>query len=183
MIIKTDQKDIISIVSQILLNNGVVILPSDTIYGFSCIPGEPEKRIESIKGRDTGKHFLKLTLPEYLPELTNCTPSPNLMAYWPGPLTLIVPGKKNPTEGIRVPDNQFLQNILKTIKKPLISTSVNYSGTPPLNNIDEIIRTFEDKVDLIVDGGTLSPSLPSTIVDITCISPKIVRQGQLVVEL
>ena len=62
MVIKYGNPDLLKIVSQTLLNNGVAILPSDTLYGFSCIQGIGEKRIEEIKGRGACKHFLKLAL-------------------------------------------------------------------------------------------------------------------------
>ena len=183
MVIKIGNPELLKIVSQTLLNNGVAILPSDTLYGFSCIQGRGEHKIEEIKGRGAGKHFLKLALKEQLPMLTAQIPDPNLLAYWPGPLTLILKGIKNPTEGIRVPDSQFIQNLLNEVGQPIISTSVNYSGHQPLTSIEEIIKEFEDKVDLIVDAGVLPPSLPSTIIDLSKGIPQLVRQGQLKVKL
>ncbi len=183
MVIKFGNPDLLKIVSQTLLNNGVAILPSDTLYGFSCIQGKGEKKIEEIKGRGAGKHFLKLALKEQLDQLTPELPDTKLLSYWPGPLTLIIKGIKNPTEGIRVPDNKFIQNILEEVGQPIISTSVNYSGQSPMTSIEEIIKEFEDKVDLIVDAGVLPPSLPSTIIDLSTGIPRLVRQGQLKVKL
>jgi len=183
MVIKFGNPHLLKIVSQTLLNNGVAILPSDTLYGFSCIQGRGEHKIEEIKGRGDGKHFLKLALKEQLPMLTPELPDSRLLSYWPGPLTLILKGIKNPTEGIRVPDNKFIQDLLAETGEPIISTSVNYSGQPPMNSIEEIIKEFEDKVDLIVDAGVLPPSLPSTIIDLSTGTPRLIRQGQLKVNL
>ena len=183
MVIKFGNPDLLNILSQTLLNDGVVIIPSDTLYGFSCIQGRGELRIEKIKGRGTGKHFLKLALKEQLPMLIPDLPDSRFLSYWPGPLTLILKGINNPTEGIRVPDNHFIQNLLTKLGRPIISTSVNYSGQNPMTSIEEIIKEFEDKVDLIVDAGELPKSLPSTIIDISAGTPRLVRQGQLKVEL
>ena len=183
MVIKFGNPDLLKIVSQTLLNNGVAILPSDTLYGFSCIQGSGEQKIEKIKGRGAGKHFLKLALKNQLDQLAQELPDTKLLSYWPGPLTLILKGIKNPTEGIRVPDNKFIQEVLKAAGQPIISTSVNYSGQPPMTSIEEIIKEFEDKVDLIVDAGVLPPSLPSTIIDLSDGTPLLVRQGQLKVKL
>ena len=183
MVIKFGNPHLLKIVSQTLLNNGVAILPSDTLYGFSCIQGRGEHKIEEIKGRGEGKHFLKLALKEQLPLLTPEVPDSNLLSYWPGPLTLILKGINNPTEGIRVPDNKFIQNLLEATGEPIISTSVNYSGQPPMTSIEEIIKEFEDKVDLIVDAGVLPPSMPSTIIDLSAGAPRLIRQGQLKVKL
>ena len=183
MVIRIENPELLKIVSQTLLNDGVAILPSDTLYGFSCIQGRGEHKIEEIKGRGTGKHFLKLALKEQLSMLTPQLPDSKFISYWPGPLTLILKGIHNPTEGIRVPDNMFIQNLLAETGQPIISTSVNYSGQTPLTSIEEIIKEFEDKVDLIVDAGTLPPSLPSTIIDLSGTTPRLVRQGQLKVKL
>ena len=183
MVIKFGNPDLLKIVSQTLLNNGVAILPSDTLYGFSCIQGIGEHKIEEIKGRGEGKHFLKLALKNQLDQLTSEIPDTRLLSYWPGPLTLILKGIKNPTEGIRVPDNKFIQELLTKVGQPIISTSVNYTGQPPMTSIEEIIKEFEDKVDLIVDAGKLPPSLPSTIIDLSMGAPRLVRQGQLKVNL
>ncbi len=183
MVIRIENPDLLKIVSQTLLNDGVAILPSDTLYGFSCIQGKGEQKIEEIKGRGTGKHFLKLALKEQLSMLTPQLPDSKFLSCWPGPLTLILKGIDNPTEGIRVPDNKFIQNLLAETGQPIISTSVNYSGKNPLTSIEEIINEFEDKVDLIVDAGALPPSLPSTIIDLSSTTPRLVRQGQLKVKL
>ena len=183
MVIKFGNPDLLKILSQTLLNDGVVIIPSDTLYGFSCIQGKGEHRIEEIKGRVEGKHFLKLALKDQLPMLTPDMPDSKFLSLWPGPLTLILKGINNPTEGIRVPDNKFIQDLLTKIGRPIISTSVNYSGQKPLTSIEEIIKEFEDKVDLIVDAGELPRSLPSTIIDISEETPHLVRQGQLKVNL
>lgn len=183
MVVRKEDPNLLRILSQKLLNDGIVILPSDTLYGFSCIPGRGERIIEAIKGRGEGKHFLKLALKEQLSQLTPQEPDPRLLSYWPGPLTLIMKGLNNPTEGIRVPDSRFIQQLLALTGCPIISTSVNYSGQSPMTSIEEIIREFEDKVDLIVDAGELPKSLPSTIIDISEGVPRLVRQGQLKVNL
>ena len=183
MVIKFGNPDLLKTVSQTLLNDGVVIIPTDTLYGFSCIQGKGEHRIEEIKGRGTGKHFLKLALKEQLTMLTPELPDSKLLSYWPGPLTLILKGINSPTEGIRVPDNRFIQELLEKVGEPVISTSVNYSGEQPMTSIEEIIKEFEDKVDLIVDAGVLPKSLPSTIIDLSDGTLNLVRQGQLKVNL
>ncbi|MCQ2604508.1 MAG: L-threonylcarbamoyladenylate synthase [Spirochaetia bacterium] len=181
--LKENQSDVTDAVSQVLLNDGIVIIPTDTIYGFSCLAGPAEKRLELIKGRDAGKHFLRLVTPAMVQEITDCMIPEKLLSCWPGPLTLIVPGRNDLTEGIRCPDNAFLMELLEKTGCPVDSTSVNYSGCPPVTDIAEIISAFGDKVDLIVDAGDLPPSLPSTIVNICGPVPEIVRQGQLKVEL
>lgn len=184
MLAEINQKDIINLVSDTLLNDGIVIIPTDTIYGFSCLPGgKAEKRLREIKGRDAEKHFIKLTLKEFLPELTPETPEKRFMDCWPGPLTLIVPGiKEGTTVGIRIPDNDFLRQILEKTGTSIVSTSVNRSGMPAMNDIGEICSAFGESTDLIVDGGKLPPSAPSTIIDITSRPFRLIRKGALEIE-
>lgn len=173
-------QDTAELVSQVLLNNGIVIIPTDTIYGFSCLPGPAEQRLRELKGRGAEKHFLRLALKEQLHMLTPQLPEERFLSLWPGPLTLIMNSHEpGTTTGIRVPDNKFLQEILGKTGAPVISSSVNLSGMPAMNDIKEIIAVFEDKVDLIVDGGTLPESAPSTIADITVNPFRILRQGAM----
>ena len=97
---------------------------------------------------------------------------------WPGPLTLIVRNKKGISEAFRVPDDKYLLEILKITAKPLVSTSVNFTGKLPINKIDIIIDQFEPLVDAILDGGdTGEAALPSTILDVRSNQYKIIRQG------
>lgn len=90
-----------------------------------------------------------------------------LKNHWPGKTTFVLKKKNKGTIAIRIPNYKFLNDLLKEINMPLSQTSVNISGEPALNNIKEIIKKFGDKVDLIIDGGSLSKRKPSKIVDLT----------------
>lgn len=157
-------------------------MPCDTIYGFVCSTSEAEKRIASIKGREDNKPFIKLIgSPDKLFSISNNKIDNRILALWPGPLTLIVDSLEGGTIALRVPEDDFLLKILNIINAPIVSTSVNRSGMPPMNKIDEIINNFEDFVDLIVDGGDLENPVPSTILDVIKHPYKIVRQGKCIV--
>ncbi|MDX9800799.1 MAG: L-threonylcarbamoyladenylate synthase [Spirochaetia bacterium] len=182
MVFKKTDKKTIEKITENLKNNGIVILPCDTIYGITCIPGIAEDRIREIKGREENKQFIKL-IPSvnYLENISADIPDTGIFSLWPAPLTLIINAKTGRTEAVRVPQDNFLIEILSLLGKPLVSTSVNRSGNPAMNNITDIVETFEKTVDLIIDGGDMCDSAPSTIVDLTSRPFKILRQGKCVV--
>ena len=164
-----------------LSNNGVLIMPCDTIYGIVCNSGPAEERIRDIKGRDNDKPFINL-IPssDYVSRLSGDKIDNTILSLWPGPLTLVLNSLSGGTVALRVPEDDFLRKILGLTGVPMVSTSVNRSGNPPLNSISDIISAFEKDVDMIIDGGDLLHSVPSTIVDMTVKPHKILRQGKCV---
>ncbi len=162
----------------ILKRGGICILPCDTIYGFTGIGPEAEEKIRAVKSNSGEKKYLRLIksgheIYNYISKkIDNC-----LLHLWPGPLTLIVNDQEGEKIGLRVPDDVFLSTILDKIGEPLISTSVNRSGEEPMIRIKKIINIFEPLVDAIVDGGDLTVSLPSTVLDVTQNPYRVIRQG------
>lgn len=182
MVLKKKSANTIEKITRSLEQNNVVIIPCDTIYGFAALPGVGEEKIRKIKGRDENKSFISLApSSEKVLEIASCFLDKKLLSLWPGPLTLIVKTASGGTSALRVPSDRFLLTLLQKLNSLIVSTSVNLSGMPSLNIIDDIIKQFESSVDFIVDGGDIESSLPSTIVDATSLPYKIVRQGGLVV--
>ena len=178
MVIKKDDALHNRSLSDMLLNGGVCILPCDTIYGFVGATSRSEKKIEEIKGRKENHPFLRLIhSKEMLPMLTDTHIDEEILSFWPGPLTAVVPFRGGGTIGVRVPDDTFLNRLLEIIGKPLISTSVNKSGQKPMNRVDDIVFHFEDTVDCIVDGGDMEGKTPSTVLDISSKPYRILRNG------
>jgi L-threonylcarbamoyladenylate synthase len=183
MILSKADPEIITKTVQILSKNGIVIMKCDTIYGITGIYKQTDRKIAEIKKRNPEKPFICLISDtEIITHYSTIEIPPKLKKYWPGPLTMIFPVKGSGTESIalRIPEDDFLIRILDIIKKPLISTSVNIEGKPPLNRIDQIIRNFENKVDLVINSGNLTEtSRASTLINL-CEKPfKILRQGEL----
>ncbi len=182
MVLKKSDNDIIIKITENLKNNGVAIMPCDTIYGIVGIPGTAEVRIREIKGRGENKPFIKLiSSADYIKSISYDNLDNRILSLWPGPLTVIIEAGNGETEALRVPQDSFLLEILSLLGKPLVSTSVNRSGNPAMNNIAEIIKNFGKSVDLIIDGGDMRESVPSTIVDLTSKPYRILRQGKCVV--
>lgn len=188
MTIEKENKNCIAIASSILSNKGVVIIPTDTIYGFSSLMGMEEK-LTIIKNRDVEKHFI------YLIEKKDVATSyidlsyyskkelSHLLSFWPAPLTIIFRTKtKEGSIALRAPKDEWLQKLLHSIKLPIASTSANISGCKTIENVDALEKIFSSNVDLIVDGGHLK-GCSSTILDAREKPFKLLRQGSYKVEL
>ncbi len=174
------REDSFNQVIEILEANGVVIVPCDTIYGILGKAPDTDSLIRDIKGRGEAKPFLTLVSSVIQFNRLSVIPFPlELEKYWPGPLTVVTTVKTGGTVAYRLPSDNFLQDVVSHIEVPLYSTSVNSSGEKPLWRLSDIVDQFEDKVDLIVDGGDYKGRLPSTVIDITSKPYKIIRQGAL----
>lgn len=180
------QKDSIDIVVENLRNRDVVIIPSDTIYGFSGLAPWTEDSIKNIKGRDENKPFIQLiSEPEDIFKFTNVKLSEKLLSYWPGPVTIIVPlaEDENKSIGFRCPDDEWLREIIRRAGFPIYSTSVNYSGQPSFSNIDDIAEEFENQVSVIVDDGDRKNCKPSTILIVKDDKISVLRQGEVEIDV
>lgn len=186
----------ISMVSSCLKNGEIVILPTDTVYGFSGIVDlkkseiyRTDDKIRKIKGREESKPLIQLvSSPEEIFKYTEIEMPELLLSKWPGSLTVIVPLKKEnplhdslPTVAFRCPGDEWLRNVIGECEAPVYSTSVNRSGFPVLETVEDIKREFEAEVSLIVEDGDKKGSLPSTLVLLNGDgSFKILRQGSVV---
>ena len=188
MIILRSDSDSVECVSRVLLEGSVVVLPTDTVYGFSGVVPESEVLIRKIKGRDETKPFIQLIAePEDIYRYTDEVLPDQLLAMWPGALTVIVPLKKRlitgesevTTVSFRCPGDGWLRQIIKAVGKPIYSTSVNRSGQPVLSSVLEIDKEFGGEVKLIVDGGSTENALPSTLVKFEKGKCIILRQGDV----
>jgi L-threonylcarbamoyladenylate synthase len=161
-------------------SGGVAIVPCDTIYGLVGRVPDAEARIRLIKGRGDDKPFL-LLIPEpgLCSEFSPMPVPPSLACFWPGPLTVILPGHGGATVALRVPDSPFLRESMRAAGRALYSTSVNRTGHPSLFRQDDIVSEFSQDVDLILTAGDMPGRLASTVVDATSTPFRIVRQGAL----
>ncbi|MCQ2573685.1 MAG: threonylcarbamoyl-AMP synthase [Treponema sp.] len=184
MVVNKSNEQSISLAAEILNHGGVVILPTDTVYGFSAKSdiNEADLKIRTIKGRSEAKPFIRLIAkPEDIYKYTNDKIPEDLIALWPGPLTIIVQDKLIPgiTTAFRCPGDEWLKKIIELCDCPLYSTSVNRSGSPILQTIKSIISEFESEVDLIINGGDSLDSVPSTIVKIENDKIQLIREGAM----
>jgi len=155
-----------------LEEGGVVIFPTDTVYGFLALLENRKaiSKIYKIKNRPRTKPLavfvkdLKMakSLAEILPSHEKV-----FKKYWPGKYTFILNKKGRGTIALRIPKYKPLNDLLKKINKPLAQTSVNISGKPELNKIKDIKEKFEKGGVLVFDAGNLPKRMPSAIIDLT----------------
>ncbi len=171
----------VQICADFLNDEKVLILPTDTVYGFSGIIDKTEEKIRAIKGRDDEKPFIVLIAkPQDVYTISDREIPPALFSLWPGALTIIVPDKTGQkTVAVRCPGDEWLRSVIEVCGSPIYSTSVNRSGLPVITRIDSIIKEFEEEVDLIVDNGDCNNHIPSTIVSVLKEGVSLVRQGSL----
>lgn len=181
-------------VVDVLRRGGLIIYPTDTVYGLGCDLNSIKalQRLAQIKGVKLEKANFSFickdlsNLSDYVKQIDNST-FKILKRALPGPYTFILPGsktlpsvfKKKKTVGIRVPDNAIVLEIVKELGNPIVSISirdedeiVEYTTDPEL-----IYDTWKKKVELIIDGG-FGDNKPSTIIDFSKEQPMIVREGK-----
>lgn len=178
--LRKSDKDSAPIAASCLSRALVVVIPTDTVYGFSAVEGkETEERIRRIKGRDDGKPFIKLAASvDDIVERTDGIPRA-LLDKWPGALTVIARDKSGGGScAWRCPGDEWLREVIALCGRPIFSTSVNKSGFPPLSSVAEMEAAFARDVALIVDDGDKKGALPSTIVRATGGEIEVLRQGE-----
>jgi len=177
---------------QVLAGGGLVAFPTDTVYGLGALAFDVRgvDQLFLAKKRQAEKAIAVLVAnPADLKQVTLDMPeSARILAerFWPGPLTLVVSRHPNlpenispwPTIGVRMPDHPVALALLQA-SGPLAVTSANLSGQLSATNAQEVLRQLDGRVDLIIDGGETVGGLPSTVVDCTGSSLKILRAGPL----
>lgn len=186
------QPRLIRQVADCLLAGGIIVYPTDTIYGLGCDIFHPEavERLCLIKGINPVKAQFSFIcrdlkhLSDYSKSIDNIT-FRMLRKNLPGPFTFILPASKmvprilqhkKSTIGIRVPDNEICRHILEATGHPIISTTLPGEQVEEYTDPEIIEEKFGHVVDLVVNGGS-GGLIPSTVVDCTENEPVIIRQG------
>jgi L-threonylcarbamoyladenylate synthase len=194
MICRKSDYNSVEIAVDFLSHGKIVILPTDTVYGFSGIVDtsvsgtcfHTDDKIRKIKGRQETKPLIQLiATPEDLALYTDDVIPGKLLEKWPGALTIIVHNRimseKNTTTAFRCPGDAWLRKIIRACGSPVYSTSVNRSGLPVLETETDIEKEFAGEVDLIVTAGDTKGALPSTLVSVENGKVTVIRQGSITV--
>jgi tRNA threonylcarbamoyl adenosine modification protein (Sua5/YciO/YrdC/YwlC family) len=152
---------------------GAVVLPTDTVYGLAALPGQ-EEVLAVLKDRPAEMPIAVLIAePTTMPLPASAT---RLAAvFWPGPLTLLVPGHDGTTVGLRCPDHDFVRALARRVG-PLPTTSANKHGEPTARAAADAAASLVRPPALVVDGGACG-DLASTVVDCTAAGVVVVREG------
>ncbi len=181
-------------VVDILRDGGIIIYPTDTVYGLGCdiTNNRALERVAQLKGVKLDKANFSFicedlsNISDYVKQIDTPT-FKVLKRALPGPYTFILPGnnnlptvfKKKKTVGIRVPDNNIARAIVRELGNPIISTSIydedeliEYTTDPEL-----ILEKWDNLVDAVIDGG-YGDNVPSTVIDLTSGEPVLIREGK-----
>ena len=192
--LKGDLSDAVSQAVTVLKRGGVIVYPTDTVYGLGANACDwyAVEQVFKIKKRPFSRPLPIIARNiKWVAELAFVPPKLEkiLSEIWPGPTTVILPKKevipsivtaKRKSVGIRIPDYILTDKLLGRFGYPLTATSANISGEEATGDIKKIIEMFHNEIwkpDLILDAGVLPSCEPSTILDLTTIKPKIVRVG------
>jgi L-threonylcarbamoyladenylate synthase len=194
-VIPTDHPIALQHATDVLKNGGLVVFPTDTVYGLASLAYNPGyiERLFIVKGRSNAQAIAILMAD--IDDLSKVAESPNETAirlaerFWPGPLTLIVPRHPSlpeilsplPTIGVRIPDHALARELLRRTG-PLAVTSANLSGREAASTAQEALSQLGGRVHLILDGGPTPGGVASTVVDCTTKELVIVRQGPVSLE-
>lgn len=193
-ILKCNERNDITKCASIVKNGGVIVFPTDTLYGIGCDPYDEKAvdKIFKIKNRDKINPLPILASSVVDIErivLLSRTAKKLAQIFWPGALTIIVPlidkkisdnlraGKMS--VGVRVPNNVCVLSLLKDCKY-LTGTSANKSGEPGCKSFSEVLSSSLRGFDAILDGGEVEEGVQSTIVDLTGQHPRVIREGAIV---
>ncbi len=178
--------------SEILKNGGIIAYPTESFYALGVLATDEDaiKKLYDLKNRPADKPLpiiigdinLLASVVKEIPDQAKDL----IVNYWPGPLTLIFDAQDNIPDlltggqrklAVRIPGESVAFHMAKALKVPITSTSANPSGFPPADEPDTILKYFDDKIDMIIDGGKTPGGKPSTIIDVTVMPPKILREG------
>ncbi len=182
----------VSAIAGTLASGGVVALPTDTVYGLcaDALNAEAVSKVAALKGRSWAEPFPWFVLSE---DATRWADAPNETTsflaerLWPGPYTVIFratpEAKSHLFEGqqgigLRHPDSRLIEEILRGLARPIIGTSANKSGSPPLRSCQEVENVFGGDIDGVVDGGECETAQASVVLDVTECPYKVLRGGR-----
>jgi L-threonylcarbamoyladenylate synthase len=180
--------------SDLIVAGGVIAFRTDTFYGLGADPfnAAAVARIRELKGREENKPILLL--------ISDAAQTERLIAeqskvfqraaheFWPGPLTIVgfaataLPEEITAgtgTVGVRVPADEIVREFVRQCGGALTATSANPSGSEPARSAKEVAAYFPQGLDLIVDGGEVTATEPSTVLDVTTSPPRVVREGAI----
>lgn len=195
IVVNPEHPDVAAIeeVTDILLEGGIVALPTDTVYGLAAVStnGDAVRRLYEIKGRERNKSIpLLIHSTKGLAHLVRQVPDavrPLLESHWPGGLTVVfrkyqsafAEVTSDDTIGLRMPNHTVTLAVLSMVARPLAVTSANLSGKPPALTADDVLESFGDSIECVLDAGRTPGKRASTVLSVIESPFRILREGAI----
>jgi protein-tyrosine phosphatase len=180
-----DDPALVASVAARILRGELCVLPTETVYGLAVRPGDERavSAVRALKGRNQ-EHVFTWHLADAgdlqrLGRADDVRVQRLVQRYWPGPLTVVVPGRTGGTIGARVPAHEFTRAVIRKVGEPLWLTSVNRSGEAPLTDAAAIVAAFGSELAVVVDDGPSPLGVASTVVRCTGAQLDVLREGIL----
>jgi L-threonylcarbamoyladenylate synthase len=180
--------------ARVVEEGGLVVLPTDTVYGLVCDPGKRESidEVYRVKGRRRETPLALLLqdmarVSAYIDEIPEAA-ARAMQAFWPGPLTVVLRDRseataavrgKGDTVGFRLPAHMVPRLVADKVGGALASTSANRSGRPAAKTAGQALESLEELVHLVIDGGPAPLGQESTVVSFADDVPRVLREGAL----
>ena len=172
--------------AQVIRQGGLVIFPTETVYGIAADFNNPAamQRLREVKQRPEGKPFAVLIYQkEIIANYTSLNDSKLyklIHKYWPGPLTVVVPSQHSEhTIGIRIPNHRVALRLVEHAQCTIAAPSANFDGEKPPQTCEQALKDLEGLVDVAIDSGPVDIGTSSTVVNLTDLTPKVLREGAL----
>jgi L-threonylcarbamoyladenylate synthase len=169
--------------AQALISGRIIAFPTETVYGLG-VCADNDRAIDNLysakqRARDKKLSIMIAEPGDVTKHVKHIPPIAGrlISSFWPGPLTIIFDLPGNRTVGIRNSSHHVVRDLLKVAKISIVSTSANISGSPPATDAQQVVSSFSDKVDVVLDGGTAEAGKPSTVVKIVDNTFEIIRHG------
>ena len=190
-IIETTADNVLA-ASRIVKKGGLVVYPTETVYGLGCDPFNIKgvKRVFRVKGERRKPLPILASSIDSVEKIAFLSQEAKKIAkwFWPGPLTLVVPRKPTLPDlvtcrlnsvGVRVPKHDVALQLISLSNDLLVGTSANKTGEKPPRTAHEATQQLGEEVDVILDGGPATLGVPSTVVDLTSKKMRILREGPI----
>jgi len=177
-----------------LTRGDVIVFPTETLYGLGAdaLSEAAVDRVLSLKGRKADNPISVLVANQSMLRtlVTGIPPAAQQLMnrYWPGPLTLVLPGRtgipkplKNASGGVavRISSQPIATLLVKALGRPVTATSANPSGKEPARTLEEAKTYFADQIHIYVDGGTMTSKSGSTVLEVMGNRTRIIREGEI----
>jgi L-threonylcarbamoyladenylate synthase len=185
-------RESLQMAARTIRNGGLVIYPTDTVYGLGCDPFNEEavNKLAKVKHRSKGNLAVLVSTLQKARELGEIGGDSETLAlrFWPGPLTIVLSAiadfpiqviGRDRMIGLRVPGRGDTLDLISKSGGSLIGTSANISGTPSLRQAKDALTLFDGKVDVVLNGGSLSTLVESTVVTSSRAGVKVLRDGAI----
>ncbi len=190
----TQEPDALAFALSLLRAGQVIAIPTDTVYGVAAdgLNHDAVQRLYEVKERplDRPIPLLLADIDDVWHVIRSFPAGAHRLAraFWPGPLTLVLPARPElppvllaggTTVGVRIPDHDWLRELIRRLGHPLAATSANLSDRPPARTAEDVLEQLGGRIPLVIDDGPAREGEASTVVDCTGEVPRILRPGPL----